>query len=89
MIWAGFSYYGKTSLIFTSNRMDAKEYRDVLQRDLIPFGSNFMKENYIFQQDGAGAQTANANYEWFVQKGVLLIDWLAKSPDLDPIENLW
>ncbi|KAI6660227.1 hypothetical protein LOD99_10463 [Oopsacas minuta] len=46
----------------------------------------------IFQQDGAPAHTSKKCQEWlknnvckFWEKGI----WLANSPDLCPIENLW
>ena len=44
--------------------------------------------DFIFQHDLAPAHTAKSTNTWFNDHGITVLDWLANSPDLSPIENL-
>ena len=46
-------------------------------------------KQFIFQQDGAPAHTAKSIKEYFLQKKINVIPWCPRSPDLNPIENIW
>ncbi len=57
---------------------------------LVPFADQLFKEAYlIFQQDLAPAHTAKSIKSWLNDHGVGVLDWPAKLPDLNPIDNLW
>ena len=44
----------------------------------------------MFMQDGAKPHTAKATYAYLRRKKVSLLEnWPPRSPDLNPIENLW
>ena len=44
----------------------------------------------LFQQDGATCHTSRKTKQWFVDKGVVLLNgWPSNSPDLSPIEQVW
>jgi hypothetical protein len=50
----------------------------------------FPDGNYLFQQDNDPKHTAGAVQNYIRQSGKLLLDnWSAQSPDLNPIENLF
>ena len=46
-------------------------------------------DEFIFQQDGAPAHKAEIIDEFFEAKGITVLDWAAKSPDINVIEHLW
>ena len=49
----------------------------------------FSKGSWIFQQDFMPCSTSNVVTKLFKDNHREVQDWLANSPDLNPIENLW
>ena len=45
--------------------------------------------NFQYMQDGAPAHTTRSSKAWFEEKNIPLMDWCPRSPDLNPIENVW
>ena len=48
-----------------------------------------IEDDFVFQQDNTPIHTSRSTRHWLRQHDFTLLDWLPKSPDTNPIENLW
>jgi transposase len=49
----------------------------------------FGERNFIFQDDNCRVNRARVVREFLDEQGVRTLPWSSKSPDLNPIENIW
>lgn len=90
-IWGCISHKGTGCCNLYDGRINQYVYIETLENNLIPSAHLFYGEsdNWIFQQDGATAHTAISVKKWFQDNKITVMPWCPRSPDLNPIENLW
>nr|CAH7714409.1 unnamed protein product [Callosobruchus chinensis] len=72
------------------NKMNSQEYVDILENGFIPSYRILYPEGAVnFVQDNSAVHTAHIVRNYLAQNSYNVIAWPAKSPDLNPIENLW
>ncbi|GFS48294.1 transposable element Tcb1 transposase [Trichonephila clavipes] len=88
MVWGGIGYHSCTPLVRIAGTLNSQRYiYEVLEPVVLPYLQGLATA--IFQQDNARPHVARIVQRFFVNHHIKLLPWLARSPDLSPIENMW
>jgi transposase len=92
MFWLAFSYDRKNSAVVVEGNLNAKTYKTLLQSYMLPMRRQINRDyedGAIFQHDNAPAHRSEGITDWLEEKQVYFLTWPPKSPDFNPMENVF
>ncbi|GFT24090.1 transposable element Tcb1 transposase [Trichonephila clavipes] len=89
LVWGGIILGSRTDLHVQRVTMTRHIYRDVILEQHVRLFRGAMGAEFLFMDDNARPHRANIVDECLQSENITRMDWLAYSPDLNPIEHVW
>ncbi|GFY32735.1 transposable element Tcb2 transposase [Trichonephila clavipes] len=90
MVWAGIMINGRTRLHVVANgTMTGQRYIDEVLHPHVRLFRGAVGDKFVFMDDNAPCHRTLAIQDCLDSEGIQRLVWLARSPDLNPIENVW
>ncbi|GFX33939.1 DDE_3 domain-containing protein [Trichonephila clavipes] len=90
MVWAGIMINGRTRLHVVANgTMTGQRYIDEVLLLHVRLFRGAVGDKFVFMDDNATCHGTLAVQDCPDSEGIQRLVWLARSPDLNPTENVW
>ncbi|GFV78540.1 transposable element Tcb2 transposase [Trichonephila clavipes] len=90
LVYGGISIDGRTDLyIIRDGPMTARRYRDEIFRPIVVPYAAAIEDDFILMDDNCRPHCANLVEDFLFEEGIVLMEWPACYPDMNPIEHDW
>lgn len=68
---------------------NSESYKQLLDEKALPRIRREMENDFVLQQDNCSIHVSKLMKEWMAKVNMTTLEWPAKSPDLNLMENVW
>ena len=89
MVWGMIFANGNIWLEWLKERQNSESYKQLLDEKALPRIRREMGNDFVLQQDNCSIHVSKLMKEWMAKGNMTTLEWPARCPDLNLIENLW